>query len=113
MKLFQHFSLNMQKAKFLVGSLFLMLVLFIWKFNSLPVQIPLFYSRAESDDRLTNLYMIFILPVCLCVLFILNQLLLKKFFRDNLFIEKIIYYLDLSLIVLFTFIFIKIIFLVT
>lgn len=103
----------MSTIKLLALSIFLMISLFILKFNSLPLQIPLFYSRADSRDTLVNLYMILLLPICLTVLIILNQILNRYIFKDNLFVEKIIYYLDISIIIFFAFIFFKIIFLVS
>ena len=99
--------------RILFGADVLMLVVFLFKLNKLPPQIPLFYSRLWGEDQLADTWLIFILPVFLNLLFFLNNYLFKKFYSDNELIKKIFYYLNLFLIFGFTLIFIKIVFLVS
>lgn len=99
--------------RILFGADALMLVVFLFKLNKLPPQIPLFYSRLWGENQLADTWLIFILPVFLNLLFFLNNYLFKKIYSDNELIENIFYYLNLFLILSFTLIFIKIIFLVS
>ena len=90
-----------------------MVGLFILRFNTLPPQIPLFYSKPWGEDQLADSWMIFLLPVILDLLFFFNNFIYQRFFPENMFVKKIIFYLNLFLILSMTLIFIKIIFLVT
>ncbi|MBI5127561.1 hypothetical protein HZA76_03860 [Candidatus Roizmanbacteria bacterium] len=90
-----------------------MIVSFIFKFNSLPPQLPLFYSHPWGEAQLVDTWMIFLIPLLLNLLYVVNNYLYKKFFSGNELIKKMFDYLMILLIVGFTLIFIKIIFLVS
>lgn len=89
------------------------LLIFLFKFNNLPPQIPLFYSKPPGEDRLVDAWFIIVLPVMMNLLFLLNKYFFLHYFKEDGFIQKIIYYLNLFLIISFTLIFAKIIFLIT
>ena len=91
----------------------LMIVTFVLRLNALPPQIPLFYSRAIGENQLTDTWVIFLIPLILNLLYIINGFLFKKFFLGNDLIKKIFDYLNILLIVGFTFIFIRIILLMS
>lgn len=90
-----------------------MIITFFLKFNNLPPQLPLYYSRPWGETQLVDTWMIFLLPLLLNLLYITNNYLCKRFFLGNDLIKKIFNYLNILLIVGFTFIFVKIIFLVS
>lgn len=90
-----------------------MILTFALKFSSLPPQLPLFYSRPWGEAQLVDTWMIFLLPLLLNLLYIANNYLYKRFFLGNDLIKKTFNYLNILLIVGFTFIFVKIIFLVS
>lgn len=94
-------------------SLVLMLIAFFIKLNKLPPQIPLFYSYLEGDDQITDLFMIFLLPLFSLLLISINNLIYKIWFDNNLFVNKVIGYINITIIILLTFIFVRIIFLTT
>jgi len=100
-------------VKLLLGSNILMIVAFAFKFSRLPPQIPLFYSQLWGEGQLADSWAIFILPIFMNIVFFLNRYIFNRFYSDNAFIKNIFYYLNASLIIGFTLIFIKIIFLVS
>lgn len=97
----------------LLGANFMMILAVIFKLGSLPPQIPLFYSRPDGELQLGQWWLIFIIPLLLNFFYILNNFLVKKYFPENSFVKTFVYYLNLFLIISFTLIFLKIIFLVS
>ena len=83
------------------------------RFNNLPPQIPIFFSKPWGEDQLVDTWMILILPILLDILYFTNLTLYKRCFQENEFVKKIVQYLNIFLMVTFTLIFIKIITLVT
>ena len=90
-----------------------LILFFIIRWSRLPPQIPLFYSRPWGEDQLVDSWMIFMLPIFMTGCFFLNELVYQKFFVDNLFVKKIIYFFNLFIILGFSYIFLKILLLVT
>jgi len=86
---------------------------FIWKYNSLPTQIPLFYSLPWGEDQLGELWMLFFLPALMNGFVFLNNFLIAKYFSDQAMIKKIVNYLNIFLMIAFTVVFLKIIFLIS
>jgi len=97
----------------LIGSNLLMVGLFVLKINSLPPQIPLFYSKLIGESQLADLWMIIILPIILDLFFYLNNYIYTRFFSGNEFVKKVINYLNLFLIITITLIFVRIIFFIS
>lgn len=110
---FTDFKYNITMYYLLIGcDIFMGLLLFL-RFNSIPPQIPLFLSRAWGDNQLADSWMIIVLPFLMNLLFIVNRLISQKFFQDNDFAKRVFNYLNMFICFGFTFVFIKIIFLVT
>jgi hypothetical protein len=99
--------------KLLFFANFLMLGVFILKFNHLPPQIPLFYSRRFGEEQLADLWMIVFLPFFLNFFFFINNFFYKKFFFGNFLVKKIVDYVNLFLIIIIPIIFLRIIFLIS
>ncbi|MBI4225840.1 hypothetical protein HY612_01885 [Candidatus Roizmanbacteria bacterium] len=97
----------------LIAANIVMIFVLAFKFNSLPPQIPLFYSKSLGEDQLADTWFILILPLFMNLLFFLNNFFYRRFYRNNIFVKKIFHYLNLLIIVSFTLIFAKIIFLIT
>lgn len=83
------------------------------KWSKLPPQIPLFYSRTEGEEQIVDLIYLLILPFLAVTLVIINTVVCKKFFAGNEFVTKIMNFVNTSTIILFTLIYLRIIFLVT
>jgi hypothetical protein len=91
----------------------LMAVAFALKFNHLPQQIPLFYSRTWGEDQLADLWMIGLLPVLLHIFVLVNIWISKRYFSESEFMKKLIMICNWFLIITFTGVFLKIILLVS
>lgn len=99
--------------KLVIASNIVMVASLILRFPTLPPQIPLFFSRPIGELQLVDTWMIFLLPVTMDLIYIANNYLYNKFFLNNNLVNKIFNYLNIFLIVGFTLIFIKIVFLVS
>lgn len=97
----------------LIGSNILMALVMVWKFQALPPQIPLFFSLPTGEDQLTEWWMIFLIPLLINALFFLNTSIQNTLFANNTFTRSFIRYLNGALIVVGSFLFIRIILLVT
>lgn len=97
----------------LLSANLLMVLAIIFKFGSLPPQIPLFYSRPQGELQLAEWWFIFFLPFLMNGLFLVNTIIYQRFFEGNEFVKTFFYYFKLFLIIAFTVIFLKITFLVT
>lgn len=98
---------------YLLISNLLMIGTFAYKFNKLPPQIPLFYSKLAGEDQLVDLWMIIIIPILMNGFIFLNNYIARQFFPEDSFIRKMLYYANLFILISFTLIFIRIIFLVS
>lgn len=97
----------------LISSNILMVLVFLLQYGKLPPQLPLFYSRPWGEDQLADIWMIFLLPVIMNMFYALNHFLYEKYFNPNNFIKKIMWYIDIFLIVSLTGVFLKILFLIS
>lgn len=99
--------------KLLIGADILMAAIFAWKFQSLPEQIPLLYSRPWGEPQITDFWYIALLPVLMHIFFFLNNFLAKKYFASEELFQKLFNAMNIFFILAFTGLFLKIIFLVT
>lgn len=97
----------------LLGANFMMILAVIFKLRTLPPQIPLFYSRPDGEAQLGEWWFIFLIPILLNFFYVLNKVVVRRFFSANSFVKTFIDYLNLFLIISFTLIFLKIVFLVS
>lgn len=91
----------------------LMVVTFAFSFRTLPPVVPLFYSKPEGELQLGVWWLIIILPLCMNLLYVVNTKLTKKLFSESDFANKIIFYANLAIIIIFTALCIKIVSLVS
>lgn len=97
----------------LIGGNSIVFIVFFLRYASLPPQIPLFYTHATGEDQLGEWWMIFIIPLLMNIFVLLNGFIVKKFFDQNIFVEKLIKYLNVFLIIASVLIFTKIVFLIS
>lgn len=99
------------KIQFL--AILILLVIFIFKFNRLPPQIPLLYSKPEGDEQLVDSFMIFLLPFFSTCIIIINTFIYNQYFTNNIFLETVLYYVNLLVSLFTALFFLRILFLVT
>lgn len=101
----------------MIGFLFIsdivMAVLVALKYQKLPPQIPLFFSLPTGEDQLSEWWMIFLIPVLVNALYFLNIFVRNSLFPNNSFVKSFIRYLNIAFIGVGTFLFIRIILLIT
>lgn len=86
---------------------------FVISFQTLPPQIPLFYSLPDSDSQIVDLWYIALLPVLCFMCIQVNNVVFNKLFRGDQFIKVCLYVINVILIFFFTYIFVKILLLVS
>lgn len=97
----------------LIAGNLLMLMTFLVRWSTLPPQLPLFYSRPWGEEQLGDFWMIFLIPVLVNFLIFFNDFVYRKYFLGNGLVKHLLDFLNIFLIVVFSLIFIKIIFLVS
>jgi len=97
----------------LIVAVVIMISLFAVKYSMLPPQIPLFYTRPWGEEQLADIWMIFMLPFLMTIFFLFNNYVSNRFFKDNELIKKIFSIVNIFIIITFTLIFTKIIFLIS
>ena len=99
--------------KLLIGVDVLLAGLFAWRYQYMPDQIPLLYSRPWGESQIVDYWYIFLLPICMHLFYFVNSYISKKFFVGETVAPKIFNVATMILIGLFSLLFIKILFLVT
>jgi len=91
----------------------LMITTFLWRFSTLPPQIPLFYSKITGEEQLGDTWMIFLLLILANIFYFLNDYVVKRFFSQNEFVKTILKLLNIFVVISLSLIFIKTIFLIS
>ena len=97
----------------LVGSNLVQIAVYIFRMKTIPPQIPLFYSLPTGEDQLVEWWMIFLIPILMNCLFIANLVIYNSFFHRKDFERSLFRYANIVLIGICTYLFIRIIFLVS
>jgi len=87
--------------------------IFIWRYPTLPPQLPLFYNRPVGEDQIVDFWLIFLLPFLMNIFFVVNNFLSKRLFLHNEFIMKLIKIINGFIILGFSLVFFKIIILIS
>ncbi|MCX6732028.1 MAG: hypothetical protein NTV98_00635 [Candidatus Roizmanbacteria bacterium] len=97
----------------LVSSNLIQLVVYIVRMHTIPPQIPLFYSLPIGEDQLVEWWMIFIIPFLMNALYMLNRFIYHTYFHREDFEKSVLKYVNITVIVVCTYLFIRIILLVS
>lgn len=95
---------------FVVG---IFLITIIWKFKSLPPQLPLFYSLPRSNLQLGTPLLLLLLPGFSILVFVLNLFISALFYGEEILIAKLLNITGFVVSILFLITFIKIVFLIS
>lgn len=90
-----------------------MAIVFALRLHALPPQIPLFYSLPPGEDQLVEWWMIFMIPLLMDILLIVHGIVSHFIPSQELFIRKTLHITTITLVILCTFLFVRIIMLVT
>lgn len=91
----------------------LAIIVFLTRFQSMPPQLPLFYSRPEGNAQIADWYAIFIPLIVVAIIVFFNIFFVKVYFKQIDFIKKIVSIANYIFIMICVFIFIKIVLLIT
>ena len=97
----------------LISSNLVMVVTYLVKMRSIPPQIPLLYSLPIGEDQLVEWWMIFTVPFLVNTLYVINTIVLNKFFPQEQFVRSLIKYANTTIIIIGTYIFLRVLFLVS
>lgn len=94
-------------------SLVLMIGFFLFKYNDLPPQLPLFYSLPESESQIVPMLYILLIPVVESLLLLSNIFLRSLWFKESLVMSTIMEWTNYTICLCMTYVFIKITLLVS
>jgi len=97
----------------LIGSNLIQLGAYLLKMHTIPPQIPLLYSLPVGEDQLVEWWMIFLIPILMNGLYIFNTIIYNTYFHREHFERSVLRYLNMTIIGVCTYLFIRIIFLVS
>jgi len=97
----------------LLSANLIMIGSYVLTMKTIPPQIPLLYSLPIGEDQLVEWWMIFIIPIIMNVFYILNSFIYNRFFFQEQFERVLLRYTNIVVIGFCTYLFIRIIFLVS
>ncbi len=97
----------------LLGANLLQLGVYILRMRMIPPQIPLFYSLPIGEDQLVEWWMIFLIPIIMNSFCIFNTFIYNTYFHREDFEKSLFRYVNISIIGICTYLFIRIILLVS
>ncbi len=86
---------------------------YLLRMHTIPPQIPLLFSLPVGEDQLVEWWMIFVLPIIMNILVIFNTFIYNRFFFQQPFVRSLFRYTNIAIIGMCTYIFVRIIFLVS
>jgi len=97
----------------LISSNLIQLAAFLYKMQSIPPQIPLYYSLPIGEDQLVEWWTIFLIPVLMNCLYFLNAVVFQRFFTHDSFTKSLIRNANTILVIVCSYVFLRILFLVS
>lgn len=99
--------------KFVIIAIILSVVILIWRFKSLPPQVPLWYQRPWGEDQLASPYFLILLPVGSGIIYLANGIISIYHMKDHLVFTQILFLTSLVVTLLSFITLVKILFLVS
>jgi len=89
-------KINSKILRWNVIFIIIQIAFLFWKFNSLPPQVPLYYSLPWGESQLTQTSLLFIFPIISLILLLINHLFSISLVKTSLLLSRIL--LAISLI---------------
>ena len=99
--------------KFILALFVLSICILIWKWRSLPPQVPIWYSRPWGESQLTSPYWLLILPITSILLYAINVFISVAITSEYLIFTQMLFLSSLMVSVLSFVDLLKILFLIT
>lgn len=99
--------------KFVIIVTILGIAVLIWRFRSLPPEVPLWYQKPWGQDQLASPYFLLLLPLGALSIFLINGLVSIKLTKDHLVFTQILFLTSLLVSLLSFITLVKILFLVS
>ena len=97
----------------LLSANLIMIGSYVLTMKTIPPQIPLLYSLPIGEDQLVEWWMIFIIPIIMNVFYILNSFIYNRFFFQEQFERSLLRYVNMAVVGICTYLFIRIVVLVS
>ena len=97
---------NIQIFRWNLAFIIIQIAFLFWKFNSLPPQVPLYYSLPWGESQLTQTSLLFLLPTISLVLLLIDHLFAISLVKISSLLSRILLVISLifsflSLVTLF------------
>lgn len=99
--------------KFMSIITILSIAVLIWRFRSLPPQVPLWYQKPWGEDQLASPYFLILLPVGALLVYFVNGIVSIYFTKEHLVFTQILFLTSLVVALLSFVTLVKILFLVS
>lgn len=73
-----------------ITSIVLSVIIFLWRYRSLPPLVPLWYGKPWGTDRLAHPLWLIVLPAASLVILIINTIATRTVTRDMLIFRQIL-----------------------
>jgi len=97
----------------LLSSNLIQIGIYFLRMHTIPPQIPLFYSLPIGEDQLVEWWMIFLIPILMNILYVVNTFIYTTYFHRQDFEKSLLKYVNMMIIGICTYLFIRIILLVS
>lgn len=97
----------------LISANLIQLGAYLLRMNLIPPQIPLLYSLPIGEDQLVEWWMIFLIPILMNSIYMLNSFLYTTYFHREDFEKSLLRYVNMIVIGVCTYLFVRIVFLVS
>jgi len=86
MKLLKRYSITLL---LLILSLIIIGLISLLLSNSMPPQVPLFYSRPNGDDQIVDVAYLSYIPISMVIIILINIYISRFIFTSNIFVRRI------------------------
>jgi len=97
----------------IIGANLIQIGAYLIRMKTIPPQIPLLYSLPIGEDQLVEWWMIFLIPILMNGLYVLNSFIYQKYFHREDFEKAMLRAVNMTVLGICTYLFVRIVFLVS